>query len=301
MKVLIIGSKGFIGAALSAYLAQRGHDIVEADIVHEYGNPNYVQLDPNASDYEFESLFKEHNFNACVNCSGAAVVSESFTNTLHDYRLNTVNVYRILNAIRTNSPECKFINISSAAVYGNPRELPVKETHSVSPLSPYGFHKWQSEQICEYFSDIFSLNCVALRVFSAFGPGLRKQLFWDLYQKYLNSNGEIVLFGTGEETRDFIYIEDICRIIEKVIMSTSLVGFNVYNVGSGVESKIADVAKEFFSQLGFEGNITFTQELLPGYPTRWLADISLLKTFGINNFRSLEDGITEYLEWIKNT
>lgn len=300
MKILIIGSKGFIGAALAKYLTVQGCSVIEADIVHVYGNPNYFKLDPNASDYEFEQLFKDHSFDACVNCSGAAVVSESFSNSLHDYRLNTINVYRMLNSIKIHQPNCLFITLSSAAVYGNPEQLPVKESQSLMPLSPYGFHKMQSEQICEYFSRLFDLNTVALRIFSAYGPGLKKQLFWDMYQKALNVKDKIELFGTGEETRDFIFIDDICRLIEIVIKS-QLEGFKVYNVGSGVESKIRDVAKLFYDGLKLKEEVCFSQQSLPGYPSKWVADISSIEELDFKSLVPLEQGIKKYLEWVKES
>lgn len=299
MKVLIIGAKGFIGAHLTRFLRLKGFDLTEADIVHEYGNENYIQLDPNASDYEFEQIFTNAYFDACINCSGAAIVKESFENSLHDYRLNTVNVYRILNSIRLHNPKCTFITISSAAVYGEPQELPVKESQDLKPLSPYGFHKKQSEEICQYFAELFEINTVALRVFSAYGPGLKKQLFWDLNQKYLKAVDLIELFGSGEETRDFIFVEDICEIIEIVILSEPK-GFKIYNLGSGVESKIKDVAKVFFDQIGYEGEIRFKNETLPGYPSKWVADVSSLNGLGMNNFVRLEEGISKYIEWVRS-
>ena len=110
---------------------------------------------------------------------------------------------------------------------------------------------------------------------------------------------KIELFGSGEETRDFIFIEDICRVIENVIESKPT-GWNVYNVASGNESKIKDVAKEFCNQMGYQGVLEFTQQTIPGYPSKWVADISLLHNLGINNFVNLEEGIFQYLKWIKS-
>lgn len=299
MKVLIIGSKGFIGTALTKHLSHKGYEVLETDIVQEYGNKNYVQLDPNASDYEFEVLFNNQSFDVCVNCSGAAVVSDSFNNALHDYRLNTVNVYRILNSIRVHNPLCRFITLSSAAVYGSPEELPIKETQRLEPMSPYGFHKAQSEEVCEYFSRLFNLNTVALRIFSAYGPGLKKQLFWDLYQKVLKSEDKIELFGTGNETRDFIFVEDVCRVIE-LVMNQDSKGYKVFNVASGQESRIENVATEFYNQLGYKGAVEFSQKSLEGYPSKWLADISSLQDLGFKSLVNLEEGISKYIQWVKS-
>ncbi|RIW11801.1 SDR family oxidoreductase, partial [Algoriphagus lacus] len=141
MKYLIIGSKGFIGKNLFEYF-QNSHDIIVwgADIIFDLENlSNYFFLDSLNPDYNL--LFNFETFDVCINCSGAANVGDSLINPLRDFQLNTLNVFKILDAIRTFQPTCKFINLSSAAVYGNPVILPISESALTLPLSPYGFHK----------------------------------------------------------------------------------------------------------------------------------------------------------------
>lgn len=300
MSVLIVGSCGFVGSALVRFLSHYTRvTIYEADIVQQYGNNHYTQLHPNASDFEFEHLFKKTQYTTCINCSGAALVSASFDNPLHDYRLNTVNVYRMLNSLRIHQPTCQFITLSSAAVYGNPNELPVSESHDLNPLSPYGFHKVQAEQICKYFAEQFSLNITALRIFSAYGPGLKKQLFWDLYQKSL-SYSEVKLFGTGQESRDFIYIDDLCQLILQLIQNP-LIGYNVLNAASGTETKISDAVACFFSVLEFKGTFEFTNQDHMGYPKRWVANIQESKKLNFNAQTPLISGLEKYVKWIKES
>jgi len=84
--------------------------------------------------------------------------------------------------------KCKYLHISSAAVYGNPKQLPVKETDNCQPLSPYGWHKWMSELICQEYFRLYNIRSLIVRPFSVYGPGLRKQLFWDLYGKAFGKN-----------------------------------------------------------------------------------------------------------------
>ena len=182
MKILIIGSRGFIGHHLFSYFSEKGNEVWGTDVVDDYINKErYFLIDASNSDYS--SVFQSAEFDLCVNCSGAANVPESLKNPLRDYYLNTVNVFKILEAIRKFQPACKFINLSSAAVYGNPKQMPVKEDARPDPLSPYGFHKLQAEQICKEFYDFYNIRTCSLRIFSVYGPGLKKQLFWDLYNK----------------------------------------------------------------------------------------------------------------------
>ena len=94
--------------------------------------------------------------------------------------------------------------------------MPIKESSPIRPLSPYGFHKAMAEKLCEEYYTFFGIATCSLRIFSAFGPGLRKQLLWDIYNKSKSLNS-IELFGTGNESCDYIYIDDIVRAIELVI------------------------------------------------------------------------------------
>jgi UDP-glucose 4-epimerase len=207
-KILIVGSKGFIGSNLGKYLnILASVEVWGCDVVTDYGASNYYLID--ASNSDFEELFQAHSFDICFNCSGSASVPDSLLHPLRDFYLNSLNVFKMAEAIRKYRPECKFLNISSAAVYGNPEQLPIKETAALMPISPYGYHKLQSENICEEFNRFYNIQTCSVRIFSAYGNGLKKQLFWDISQK-LSKNNEVVLFGTGMESRDFIHI-DSCK------------------------------------------------------------------------------------------
>lgn len=294
MKILVIGSLGFIGSHCYEYFSSR-NETWGADVSPGYGLPNYFRVD--ATDASFRDIFKNHQFTYCINCSGAANVQESLEIPARDYYLNTLNVFKLLDAIRQHNPDCKFINLSSAAVYGNPAALPVREDQLCQPLSPYGFHKYQADLLCKEFTDIFSIPTCILRIFSAYGPGLRKQLFWDLYQKSRGSS-RIQLFGTGNESRDFIYIDDLVSAIERVMLQSKFDGQPI-NVASGQETIIKDAVSTFFQQLGWDGKYNFSDQVRAGDPTRWAADISTLTHFGFGPQVSLTEGLKRYVAWIK--
>jgi dTDP-glucose 4,6-dehydratase/UDP-glucose 4-epimerase len=296
MKALIIGSKGFIGGHVLQYFKMNQIPVLGCDVVTEYEDEDYVQIDATNSNYH--KLFEKNKISICINCSGAASVPLSLNNPLKDFNLNTVNVFKILDAIREYQPDCKFINLSSAAVYGNPTELPIKEKVSFSPISPYGIHKMQAEQICQEFHNFYNIKTCSLRIFSAYGEGLKKQLFWDLFQKF-SKNNSIELFGTGNETRDFIYIDDIAQAIYCVVQNADFKG-EAINIANGEELSINTIANLFCNEFTREKKkITFNNKVKTGDPLNWRADITILKSFGYEKKNSIEEGIKNYILWAK--
>jgi UDP-glucose 4-epimerase len=296
MKILIIGSKGFIGAGCYTYFSQRpGIELFGADVVVEYNDANYFLI--NASNADFKDIFKHHKFDWCINCAGAASVSDSFIHPFRDFVLNVHLVVQLLNAIRDENINCKVIQLSSAAVYGNPTTLPIREGHELNPLSPYGIHKKQAEELCRLYHDYFGLNTFVLRLFSAFGAGLKKQLFWDLYQKSISAN-DLVLFGTGKETREFIHVSDIVSAIHAVIKSVQP-GFKIINVANSDSITIELAARIFLKHIGFRGVLSFNGINRKGDPSYWQADTSLLDSLGYQQKKTFEDGIQDYCQWVQ--
>lgn len=296
MKILIIGSKGFIGSHCVDYFQSKGYDVFQAG-TNTATETNYYKIEPQNSNFSIP--FQEHQFDVCINASGSAHVGFSFENPSRDFELNVVNVQKILVAIRDYNPTCKFINFSSAAVYGNPKMLPITENTACKPLSPYGFHKLQSELLLTEYHNFFGLQTCSLRVFSAYGPRLKKQLFWDLYQKALQDD-VILLFGTGSETRDFIYIDDLMQIIDLVIQHSSFQGA-IYNVASQHEITIAEAAHLFINEFSPEKKVLFNGKVKLGDPNNWLADMENLKKYGFKAQFNLSLGLKKYAKWLKES
>ena len=292
-KVVIIGSKGFIGSHCAEYFKTK-YEVWTCDVVVDYNESNYIVLNP--VNENFEDLFKSKKFDLCINCSGAASVPDSYSNPERDFTLNTYNVFKQLEAIRKYNPECRFINLSSAAVYGNPVALPVKESQKLNPISPYGIHKKLAENICEEFQKMFGINTCSLRIFSAYGPGLKKQLFWDLDRKIKKTN-QVELFGTGKETRDFIYISDLIKAIEFIALRTSFKG-EAINIGNGIQITIEEAVATYSENFSKKKEYRFLGENRQGDPTNWMADIQKLKEFGYSQEVSLKQGLQNYYQWV---
>lgn len=296
-KILIIGSGGFIGQHAARYFSSAGYKVTGCDIMAS-AEAGYIHID--AADFDFNPLFSEQEFDYCINAAGSAHVAYSFLHPEKDFELNVSLVIRLLGAIKNNCPDCKFINFSSAAVYGNPSVLPVPEDADTRPLSPYGYHKLLSEKLLLEYNRFFGLKTCSLRVFSVYGESLKKQLFWDLYLKSLQAvpSGSVCLYGTGNESRDFIYIGDLVSILEKIMTAAVFEG-EVYNVGNGEEVYIRDAAALFYKELGWRGNIVFSGEEKTGDPVNWKADIKKIESMGYVRTYSFEQGIKNYTAWLK--
>lgn len=292
MTILILGSEGFIGRHLVKYFSENKFTILKCDI-QNIVNDHYYKLDDKKV---LDIIFKENNINICINAAGSAHVQKSFDDPLFDFQSNTILHFYTLNAIRKFRPKCKYINLSSAAVYGNPIELPISEQHASNPLSPYGFHKKISEIICQEYFDLYHINTLNVRIFSAYGPGQMKLLFWDTYQK-VKKNINLEFFGTGNESRDYIHVYDIAYAIDLLIQNHTFDGGCV-NIANGKEIYIKDAIDIFLEVLGHNRTVTFSGEDKIGDPKNWLANIHTLKKYGYAPKYSLIEGLKTYKRWL---
>ena len=291
MNILIIGSNGFIGKSLYDYFSSF-YNVYGVDVV-ESNQKNFSQINLVS---DIENLEGINTFNFIINASGSTDVKRSNELPLNDFEKNTLNVYEILSIIKVKNPDAKFINISSGAVYGNKNSAAI-ETNKLNPVSTYGFNKKMAENICEHFYNQFKISSYSLRIFSAYGPGLKRQLFWDLYIKSLKTN-QIELYGDSTDYRDFIYIDDICEFIN-IIIDKNISGYHVFNLSSGLHTTIESAVKIFFNILDENLKYSFSGNSILGYPKGVFADISKAKKFGFAPKYTLEQGLKKTIEWIK--
>ena len=293
MKILVLGANGFIGSHALKYFRNIYPQTAGCDIsMPKVPDENFFLLD--GLNPRFDKLFVQNTFDVCINASGSGSVSFSLRKPEEDYRLNTKNVFDILTAISRYNTRCRFLNFSSAAVYGNPEELPVNEKSKTRPVSPYGFHKLISEQVCAEFFHLQGIRTCSMRVFSVYGEGLKKQLFWDIYQK-TRQQFDVELFGTGEETRDFIHVQDLMLAIECILKKSSF-NADVINVASGNPVSITHVAS-IITGIVPGISIRFNNQFKQGDPVHLEADISKLTSLGFEAKKSLNDGLTAYFNW----
>ncbi len=296
LRVLIIGINGFIGSNVADNMAKKGYDICGID--RFAGNGKYQTDIFDVIQENIEGYLEKKRPDIIVNCAGQANVPNSVEHPDGDLQDNTVLLHRLLFAMKQSSmTSVRLVQLSSAAVYGNPVELPIKENADLRPLSPYALHKMMAEDICEFFNTVYKFNIITLRIFSVYGPGLRKQIFWDLYQK-VKKTGRMDMWGTGEESRDYIFIDDLVEAIY-LAATTQKANKRVWNVASGEEIFIKDIASLYAEKLGIsEDKISYNGIIREGDPLNWCADISLLKNHGFRVKTDIENGIEKYVDWV---
>jgi UDP-glucose 4-epimerase len=295
LRILIIGSEGFIGSNILAFLETK-YEVHSCDFIDIRGRLHYYQINPLNQIYL--DIFNSNSYDIVINCAGSANVGASILNPSFDFDANVNVVAKLLSAILLTKRDTRLINISSAAVYGNPPSLPIKVDYAETalPISPYGVHKRMTEFLLREYCISFRIPTCSLRLFSAYGNGQRKLLLWDLFRKF-STGGQVELFGTGNESRDYIHIEDICQQVDLIIQNGEFKGES-YNIANGEEVYIKNIADIFASYFG-NYNIRFNDLERYGDPKNWRADIEIMTEWGYKQSISMEEGIFKYIKWAK--
>lgn len=306
-KVLITGASGFLGSYLARECHAQGAELYGIDIKAPNSKHWNVFLECNVEAEAVHNMFKENIFDLIFHLAGGASVGESVSNPSRDFNLLLPPTLRLILLVREFCPETHFVLFSSAAVYGNPLRLPVKECDPVNPVSPYGIHKVLVEELLKFYSGFIGFRCSVLRVFSAYGEGLRKQLFWDVmnkYQKEVNQKPgkqviNIDLFGTGNESRDFIHAIDIakCAVIIANNKPMEKGNFDVFNLANEEEVKIYEAIDCLFSTANPKPDVNFIGTNRKGDPENWKGSIEKIKALGYSKSISLTEGLSNYHNW----
>lgn len=286
MVALVTGDAGFLGRHIVAALAADGWDVVGA------GRPA-IEI-PSA---EFDRLLADARPTLLVHAAGPASVPRSVEDPAGDFLASTGVLVGVLTAASRLVPSPRVIQISSAAVYGEPARLPSSESDETRPLSPYGYHRLACELCLREFYELYDVQSVALRVFSAYGEGLRRQVFWDICRKAM-SEGEVRLGGTGAESRDFVHAHDVAHAVSVVARSGKFES-EVYNVGTGLATPIAELARLLVDGLGIRAPIVFSGSPRTGDPRSTRADMHRIRALGFEPSVALADGAARYAAWAR--
>lgn len=297
MRVLITGAGGFIGSHLICKFQEKGF-ICEgwgrqalADTLFSYKQINLCDRE------SVEISLGQFEPDIIVHCAGNADVGSSVLLPEADFDSNVAGTHNLLFSMQKQKLQKKrFVFLSSAAVYGNPEVLPVREDAGKKPLSPYALHKQMCEDICFYFMKNFDFDIKIARIFSAYGGGLRKQIFWDMANKARYFQ-KLEMFGSGTETRDFIHIDDLVEILYLICIQQF--EESVLNIANGRGVAIKQVAELFAEKYGLGRNkVWFTGKVKMENPVKWEADISKIMALGYRQKVSLEEGIHKYVNWV---
>jgi UDP-glucose 4-epimerase len=300
--VLVTGGYGFLGRAAGLRFKNAGYRVVGVG----HGRWDREQFRSHGFDEWLDAavtmsglMTLDERFDVVVHCAGNGSVGYSHSNPLQDFEKTVASSAELLEYIRLNNPSARLIYPSSAGVYGAKADAPIKEIDQLNPVSTYGYHKRIVEELCGNYSQNYGLSIGIIRFFSVYGQGLTKQLLWDASTKLSTANGEAVFWGTGNETRDWIHVDDATHLILKLAESTER--FSIVNGAAGARVTVKTVVEMLREALGVDLAITFNGAERIGDPRYYHADVSTLRELGLVPTIALPDGLRSYAAWFRDS
>jgi len=224
------------------------------------------------------------------------VVKFSMKAPLLDLDVCVRGTLNILEAARQTHASVVFA--STAAVYGEPLENPVKETMPANPLSAYGTSKFAAEMYCKLFNKMHGLSVIIARIFNAYGPRQRKYVMHDFLLKLKRNPNNLKMLGSGNHVRDFIYVDDVVDGLVFLSVKKEACG-QTLNLGTGVPTSIRKLVAYLAKAMGARPVITFTGVSWKGDIKTLVADLTQLKNMGYCPKYDLRQGIKDYLYWYR--
>ena len=316
MTYLITGGAGFIGSSLADNLLKEGQKVVvidnfcdfydpsikENNIKEALKNSNYKLYRGDIRDKEIlDKIFDENNIDVVVHLAAMAGVRPSIENPILYQEVNCMGTQNILEAMKKYHVD-KLVMASSSSVYGNTKEVPFREDMIVDfAISPYAATKKANEVMTHVYHKLQSLNVIMLRFFTVFGPRQRPDLAINKFTRLMLNNEEIPMFGDGETSRDYTYIDDIVDGIKRscdYVMNNNDV-YEIINLGNSSPITLKEMINIIGEVVGVNPKIK-QLPMQPGDVDRTYADISKAKRLlGYNPKTSFKDGIIKFVEWYK--
>ncbi len=301
MNFLVTGAAGFLGSTLANRLAREGHLVRGLDDLST-GEP--ARLGPGveltrgdvADRHALWTLLE--GIDCVFHLAAKVSVPESIQ---HPRAYNAVNVggtVSVMEAMRDVGVK-RVVLISSGAVYGTQQDQPISEDTPPSPRSPYAVSKLAAEYYVHTIGNLWGIETVALRVFNAYGPGqplpVAHPPVIPLFLHRASRGGTLVIHGRGEQTRDFVYVDDV---LEAMLASATVpgLGHSIINIGSGTETSVVSLAQAVMEALGASADWMYNEDQDPG-PSRMCADIQLAQSrLGYKPSVDLQEGLERMID-----
>jgi UDP-glucose 4-epimerase len=300
-RIIVIGGGGFIGSHVCEELLQMGKEVIVFDNLSTGKEENVPKgskfIKGDIKDLEqLKGVMNDNDIDLVFHEAANISTPRSVEEPLYDLRENVLGTFNALYAALKSNVK-RFIYASSAAVYGEPKYVPLDEKHPTEPISPYGVSKLAGERYCVAFYKTYGLKTVSLRFFNVYGPGENLKTTLDEVILYLNkmlSNRPITIFGDGNQTRDFVYVKDIVRAQLLAAEKDEAIS-EVINVGTGIETSINELVKTIEEVTGHKAIINHAP-LRNGEIKRSFGDISKAqKILGYKPKFRLKEGIQELM------
>lgn len=328
MKILVTGSAGFIGSALTLELLRRGDIVVGVDNHNDYYDPalkearlerhiNHSNYSHNRMDLQdrqaIEQLFNEEKFDTVVNLAAQAGVRYSLENPQAYIDSNLVGFANILEGCRNNKIN-HLVYASSSSTYGLNTKQPFSVHDSVNhPVSLYAATKKANELMAHSYSYLYKIPTTGLRFFTVYGPFDRPDMALQKFTRSIISGKSIKVFNFGKHKRDFTYIDDIVEGILRVIDKPALINnmwsgskpdpasssapYRVYNIGNNKPVELTDYIEALESALGIKAKKDFLP-IQPGDVPNTFANIDdFVEEFGYRPKVTVKKGIDSFVKW----
>ncbi len=304
MKCLVTGGSGFIGSNLVAFLLQKGHKVTVVDNLSTGYKQNIATLDVDfvEGDIRDGDLIKhlvpgkEAIFHLGASVGNARSIKDPFK----DAEVNIIGTLNLLEAAQKNEVS-SFVFSSSAGIFGELKTLPIKENHPVEPDSPYGASKLGAEKLCLAYNKLYGLKVVCLRYFNVYGVNQRYDAYGNvipIFAYRMINHQPVTIFGDGEQTRDFVHVQDVVQANYKASITAGVTG--AFNIASGraitinhlveLMGTVSQLAPKVIYESPRKGDVRHSR-----------ADISAAgESFGYQPEVDLETGLREYMSWARD-
>ncbi|MBM3751195.1 MAG: NAD-dependent epimerase/dehydratase family protein [Acidimicrobiia bacterium] len=309
MSVLVTGAAGFIGSTLADALTRRGdavvgldcftdyysRDIKEANLAPLRQRPNFRFIEDRLQTVSMDTLLE--GVTHIYHLAAQAGVRKSWGTDFLTYTSHNVDsTQRLLEAVKSHSLT-RFVYASSSSVYGDGVAIPMREDAMIQPLSPYGVTKLAAEHLCLLYTANYGVPTVSLRFFTVYGPKQRPDMGFHRFIRAAITQTPITLYGDGEQTRDFTFVDDIVA----ALMAAGDRGRSgaVYNIGGGSRVSINEVLAQIAHIAGHPLDIR-REAAQKGDMRDTFADTTLARAeLGFTPKTSLAEGLRAQYDWLK--
>lgn len=302
MKIIVTGGSGFLGSHMIPALEAQGHTILNVDI----REPNYIEVETVIADILDKQKMKEviKDADAVLHLAGLIEAGESVKDPQRFIDVNISGTVCVLEAMRENEINTILFS-SSAAVYGEPKNIPIKEDDPTMPINPYGMTKLAMEGLISSYVKAHGMTGVALRYFNLYGPKEHHEPESHAMPRFIKQvyeGKEVTVYGSGEHQRDYIHVKDIADAHLKALdYALQHKGeYHYFNLSTQKPSTVLDIARAVEKAMGKQAKINHLPER-PGDPLVLYASAQKAKeVLGWQAQVSLEDGIKETVDYFLN-
>lgn len=308
MKLLITGGAGFVGSHLCDRYVKNGDTVICLDnfmngsltnVRHLLGYRNFKLINGDIRDYDLlEKIMRD--IDAVIHLAAQIHVDRSIIEPRLTYEVNVLGTQNVLEVARVYDVD-KVVHASTSEVYGSAQYAPMDEDHPLNAPHPYGASKIAADRMCYAYIETYGMNVCIMRPFNLYGPRQKDSGYGgalSIFTKRVMSGLPPVIYGSGLQTRDYTYVDDIVEAYDLILKYPNTLREPI-NFGTGVDVSIIDLAHKIIDLCGKDLTPVHVEER-PGEVQRLVADISKARKLGWEPKYSIDEGLKKFIEWYRN-